>query len=60
MKVTLLRDHLSNKKGDSIEVTPERAAYWQRIGLVDGAEKKEFKPQTEKNSKAGPGRKKKK
>jgi hypothetical protein len=36
MKVKLLRDHLDQKKGDTIDVTPERANYFKLVGLVAG------------------------
>lgn len=36
MKVKLLKDHIDHKKGDEIEVTPERANYFKLIGLVKG------------------------
>ncbi len=46
MKVTLTRDHLNLKKGEKVEVTPERKQYWERIGLVK--EKKEDEETEEK------------
>jgi hypothetical protein len=36
MKVKLLRDHLDQKKGETIDVTPERANYFKLVGLVEG------------------------
>jgi hypothetical protein len=40
MKVKLLKDHLQSKAGDEIEVTEQRAAYWQRLGVIEGGETK--------------------
>lgn len=61
MKVTLLRDHLNNKKGDKIEVTEERKAYWERIGLIEGGkEKVEVKKEREKKEIKKPATKHKK
>lgn len=54
MKVKLLRDHLEDKKGDVIDVTPERANYFKLIGLVAG----EGKPYSE-NKEDGSTREKK-
>ena len=34
MKVKLLKDHLDLKKGQIIEVTPERADYFQLVGVA--------------------------
>lgn len=35
MKVKFLKDHLDNKKGDAIEVTEERANYFNRVGVAE-------------------------
>lgn len=33
MKITLLKDHLDDKKGETIEVTAERGNYLARVGV---------------------------
>jgi hypothetical protein len=67
MKVKLIKDFGEHKAGDTVEVTEERAEYWQRVGLIAGgtketepaAEKRKVTaPKKEKNEKAGPVKKK--
>jgi hypothetical protein len=40
MKVKFLKDHLDNKKGDTIEVDADRANYWELTGVAEKADKK--------------------
>jgi hypothetical protein len=54
MKVKFLKDHLDNKKGDSIDVHEDRANYWERTGVAEKIEKKPNQGKKEKNSNAGP------
>jgi len=37
MKVKLLRDHLGHKKGQEIEVTKQRAKYFELVGVAKQA-----------------------
>lgn len=39
MKVKLQRDHLDHKKGETVDVTPERAKYWELVGVAKKAGK---------------------
>jgi hypothetical protein len=55
MKVKFLKDHLDNKKGETIDVDADRANYWERAGVAEKAdkkaastEKKEASPETSK------------
>jgi hypothetical protein len=43
MKVKLQRDHLDSNKGDTIEVTEERANYFARTGVIEQGEASESK-----------------
>ncbi len=41
MKIKLLKDHPEGKAGETIEVSEARAAYFERMGLVDTEQVKE-------------------
>lgn len=47
-KVKLLKDHLDNKEGEVMEVSEERANYFQRCGVAEEVKEEEKKAPTKK------------
>ena len=54
MKVTFLKDHLSHREGDNVELEEDLAAYLLRVGVVtiEGPEDEEMEEKLTKKLKA--------
>lgn len=57
MKIKLLKDHLDNVSGETIEVTEERAYYLFRVGVANVNSKKQTKELKEPYSESNEGTK---
>jgi len=47
-KIKLTRNHIDNVAGDTIEVSDERANYFERVGLSEKEEKKTINTKEDK------------
>ena len=51
MKVKLIKDHLEHKKGKELDVTKERAKYFELVGVAKPVKKTVQKPKPVNNKK---------